>query len=626
MFIIDWSPDGRRIAIGFLDRGHNKIGVYDTAKKQFEIVCDTEHDERDPRFGPTGSDLYFCSDRTGIFNVYRYEFDGGGLERITNVSGGAFMPDIDGSGTKLVYTNYDKDGYSIYLLDTIQPVAELGDGAMTEHKSVPPQNYTANFSVPRDYHRAPRKFALIPSLFAEQLVTESDNVYKGETAFKAGATFFLFDPLALDGIGNEIGGYLLLEPHKIADFINLKQGGFGANVNYDMGVFARTGVLPLGVSLDMNMRGIAGEDEVYFEEYAKSDERGPTATMPYGITLKDINLVLTHGFGTDPMRPSAGLQLHGMASLNSYKVYLDASQFPYPYNHGDLWYHPARGNRFSLFGTFLDMPYTATSAISPKGWYAKLKYDFWNQKLMKDEHGITVGENGAIEVNYNRYQFHEMRASLKHGRPAPWHQKHDFYFEYDVTGIKLTESSKEHLREEGLEQKLPSFFQPVGWVPGYAYLFRDTLYNSNGQDSLAFDTVLVSGDLVMQGQFSYRFPLWPRPIARKLGWVFFDHLYGAVNVAAGAAWNTPKDFLDFHKEDWMVSAGGEVRLEALSFSNYPLYIKFKFDKGLNEEFPPPIGGWHLALSIGMSFDNWDYITIPDYFSPRRSRGRGTAPR
>lgn len=616
VFSMDWSPDGRRIAVGFLDRTHNKVGIYDTLEKRFTVVCDTEHDERDPRFGPDGRHLYFCSDRTGIFNVYRCELATGRLERVTNVSGGAFMPDISGDGATLVYTNYDADGYGVYLLDSLRTLAVVDSGtAQKEHEAIPAKTHSVSFTAPRHYRRLPRKFALIPSLFAEQLLTESDNAFRGETALKAGATFFVFEPLALDGIGNEFGGYLLLEPHKIRDFVDLGKGGLGVGVNYDMGAFARTGALPLDVSFDMNLRGIAGEDKVYFEEYEE------LSTMPYEVTLKDMNLVLTHAFGGDPMAPSAGLQLHGMASLNSYKVYLDASNFPYPYNHGDLWYHPARGNRLSLFGTLLDVPYTATGAISPKGWYAKLKYDFWNQKLMKEEHGITVEENGAIKVNYDPYRFHEGRVSLKHGRRTPWYRKHDLYLEYDVTGIKLTGSTEERLRKRGLPEHLPSFFEPVAWVPGYAYLFRDTLAKADGTDSLVYDTVLVSGDLVMQGKFSYRFPLWPRPIARKLGWIFLDNVYGCVNVSAGAAWDDPRDFVEFKRDDWLVSAGGELRLEALSFSNFPFYLSFRFDKGLDME--PPVGGWHLALSIGTSFDNWEYITIPDYHAPTgRARAAG----
>ncbi|MBD3321572.1 MAG: hypothetical protein GF350_10810, partial [Chitinivibrionales bacterium] len=138
IFSLDWSPDGHSIAVSYIDDTDRKIGIYDTASHEFNVVCDTRHDERDPRFSHDGKTLYFSSDRTGIYNIYRYTFETQSLQRITNVSGGAFAPDISQDETKLVYANYDKDGYGIYLIDSIEIVEKLSpdSGMLTDRAPV----------------------------------------------------------------------------------------------------------------------------------------------------------------------------------------------------------------------------------------------------------------------------------------------------------------------------------------------------------------------------------------------------------------------------------------------------------------------------------------------------------
>jgi hypothetical protein len=135
----------------------------------------------------------------------------------------------------------------------------------------------------------------------------------------------------------------------------------------------------------------------------------------------------------------------------------------------------------------------------------------------------------------------------------------------------------------------------------------------------ARDTVLVSGPVAAKVIGSYRFPLYPRSIDTHFWFLYFDKLYGAINFAAAAAWPTLKDARHFGKEDWLSSAGLELRLEALSF-DIPMAIKFRWDRGLNR--PAPVGGNRYTLGIGFSFDNWDYIDEPDYDRVKASRTPG----
>ncbi|MDR2728327.1 MAG: hypothetical protein LBB56_04285, partial [Chitinispirillales bacterium] len=143
--------------------------------------------------------------------------------------------------------------------------------------------------------------------------------------------------------------------------------------------------------------------------------------------------------------------------------------------------------------------------------------------------------------------------------------------------------------------------------------------------AVKYDTVLVTGRAVLSGEFSYRFPLWPKPIDRKLSFLYFDKLYGALNVSAGAGFNNPVDVFDFERSDWLLGCGAELRLEAISFNSYPMAVKFRWDYGADktkqevfvDNRKVTLGGHRYCLSVGFSFDNWDMIQVVDYFSPSR---------
>ncbi len=74
-------------------------------------VIQTIADERSPMVA--NGILYYASDASGIYNIYRV--DGTTSEQLTQVIGGAFMPDMGPDGT-LAYATYEWDGYKIALL------------------------------------------------------------------------------------------------------------------------------------------------------------------------------------------------------------------------------------------------------------------------------------------------------------------------------------------------------------------------------------------------------------------------------------------------------------------------------------------------------------------------------
>ncbi len=75
-------------------------------------VVQTIADERSPTIA--NGILYYASDASGIYNIYR--MDGDTSEQLTQVIGGAFMPDMGPDGT-LAYATYEWDGYKIALVE-----------------------------------------------------------------------------------------------------------------------------------------------------------------------------------------------------------------------------------------------------------------------------------------------------------------------------------------------------------------------------------------------------------------------------------------------------------------------------------------------------------------------------
>jgi hypothetical protein len=204
------------------------------------------------------------------------------------------------------------------------------------------------------------------------------------------------------------------------------------------------------------------------------------------------------------------------------------------------------------------------------------------------------------------------------GMTSPWYDKHDFYAQFDYNSIMLHQQLIDNINNtHSNNQNVPSYYKPITWMPGYTYYFetKQAKAGATGTDTIKYDTVLITGNAVSMFSLSYRFPLWPKPmIDKKWGFLYFDKLYGAVNFSSGAGFNSFSDFTKFRKQDWLSSAGCELRLEAQSFG-MPLAISTRWDRGFNR--PAPIGGNRFTLNIGFSFDNWEYIDVPDYHSPSK---------
>ncbi len=109
-----FSPDGRQIAVSLWKDKNRDIYIFDLEGKVVKQVTQDTAIDLNPIFSKDGQDLFFTSDRSGVTNVYRYNFASGATQQVTNVLTGVFEPQYAG-GTMLV-KNYFGRGYDIKSL------------------------------------------------------------------------------------------------------------------------------------------------------------------------------------------------------------------------------------------------------------------------------------------------------------------------------------------------------------------------------------------------------------------------------------------------------------------------------------------------------------------------------
>jgi Omp85 superfamily domain/WD40-like Beta Propeller Repeat len=129
-----WSPDGRRIAFA-TDRGPEtdlsvlkfskwRIAVMDAQTGAIEVLPGQAGLNLNPQWSPDGAELAFISDRTGIPNVFLYDFATRQHYQITNVLGGVsaiteYSPAISWArgADRMAFTYFEKGDYTVWAFD-----------------------------------------------------------------------------------------------------------------------------------------------------------------------------------------------------------------------------------------------------------------------------------------------------------------------------------------------------------------------------------------------------------------------------------------------------------------------------------------------------------------------------
>ena len=130
-----WSPDGKKIAFA-TDRGpktdfaqlrfgNMRIATYDVASGAIEVLPHMEQGKNiSPVWSPDGRTLAFVTDRTGISNIFLFDFSDQGIYQLTNVYTGVsgitpLSPVLSwaAKSDRLAFAYYESGSYNVYTID-----------------------------------------------------------------------------------------------------------------------------------------------------------------------------------------------------------------------------------------------------------------------------------------------------------------------------------------------------------------------------------------------------------------------------------------------------------------------------------------------------------------------------
>ncbi len=166
-----WAPDDSYLVFDTSIKFARDIARVSAQGGEIEFLLKEHYDERYPVFHPKTGELYFASDRTGIFNIYSVDLEHPGqLKAHTNVIGGAFMPTVNARGD-LVYSLYRSQGYKIYRIKRANELPlenlryEKNYSAKIPHISADDSHFTPRKARP--YSRRFGPIAFMPRLLID---------------------------------------------------------------------------------------------------------------------------------------------------------------------------------------------------------------------------------------------------------------------------------------------------------------------------------------------------------------------------------------------------------------------------------------------------------------------------
>jgi Tol biopolymer transport system component len=565
-----FSNDDSFIVFGYSLREGRDIARIDTNGANYGFIIRTKADERNPVFDPNGN-LIYASDTTGIFNIYSYNLGTKQSEQLTNVIGGAFMPDMDKDGN-LIYAGYTYDGYKIFYITpeqqkkviTRDDYVWINDPPLDHDKPLGDmknfdlahlQNYndfvTPNYD-PKSYKGEFTRLTLYPFIRFDNYTTTSKFLEKIKPGLIVSSSDMLdrYDIYA----GGSIDARAERDLFLIMDYRNKLP------LLFDLGLKPELSLELYNISRKANVDVLFGVDSTY--NPPRADYTIPTDVS---YNLLELDLIAKHRIF------SRGNDLQFKFTFSRYTSTLDAFLLPdntlYPTTNDTYFI----GRDFQAKYTYQAfLPYR-DDEINPIGMKFVLAYDYqWNKF---NNQGNYVVEDGLLKPLYNSFDFHQLELNSRVALPL-------INTNTITTQIRLASI---------IGSSMPDFFDfYLGGLPGMK----------------AYPFYAISGNKLAWLNLTYRFPLF-RNIDLRLGHLYLDKIFFSVFGDVGDAWTgyNPK-LKDFKK-----GAGAEMRIQLNSYYLFPTDVFFsaaygfdKFDRIINNKLITYGKEWRFYGGVTFGFD------------------------
>ncbi|MBN2788557.1 MAG: PD40 domain-containing protein [Candidatus Delongbacteria bacterium] len=545
-FLPKWSKDGSKILIdrSIIEYGKDIVEV-DTLGNVTTLIS-TKYDDRDPVYSPDEKYVYYASDRTGIYNIYRRDIASGLDETVTNVRGGAFYPELQQD--TLVYVNYNGIRTNIYEIKDIEPI----ETSKCEYRDY--EVYDNNFLsiTTLDYLKDSRRYMndFQSIMIVPRLAFDNNN-------FKPGIYFFLSDYL-----------------DKVSLF-----GGYNRGMNGDSDLFAMTEfkfLLPTIYGMAFNM--VRTDDNTFINDrvivHVDSLEDG-TDIPEYEIN--DID------FTYDIMELDFGIKV---------PFTLKPKIFKYPLGELDMeaFFTYVRSDAAADYGDFvLKYTYFKEKSYNVKLNLASNKFRFnhyinrtygrdvtftYSRHITDFITGFSLNSDyGTLQEDYRKYNYNQYDLDIKE------------YFKLPLESGLTLKMKFSYLDDENIDSFYYNYIGGLTGLQGYSFY-------SLGGTKTAYASTMI------------RFPIVKRT-DKLLGIYNFKNLYAGILFGAGTGW-TDEAIKDSMK-DLKKSVGLNIRMFGTIFYGFPLSVDYTVAYGLDKFVNEDVTYGHEVRSyLTVLFDFIDF--------------------
>jgi len=555
-----WSPECKHIIFDYSKQDLRSIHMINIETGEIDFSFDDpEIDFRSPVYSPDGQTIFFASDKTGIFNIYKYDLINDGrmsskpdrvnfMNQLTNVLGGAFMPSVDSSGN-LIFSTWQTGGYKINKINNYASLDSLIAEKDARYKR--PDKLIVQYRSENDSNSSASKNKYD---WGELRNFNDDNPkLKSFTKYNNVATpLFIIPVLRFDAYTKD---------NKFADYIKPGLYFYSQDVLGKMGIFGGAS-LNRKLERDLFLQFDYNNGVPFFKDFfLKTLSFVPNFQLAgYNVTRKTeadlvagldtINVEVTYDllqfdFNMAFKIINASHNMRAGFTFSSYSSKL--STFVIPSINAQV---PATSNNY-FKGRDLSLSYSYSSFtpnknddINPIGRYFRLRYDYEFNDLNPT---LVLDEQGNITEQFEKVKFHRLEGDLLQG----W----GLFNNSHSLSLRLRGGSILGPQQDNFFDFYASGFPNMKGYPFYA----------------------IGGNRYATANLTYRFPLVTHMNLNFLQF-YFDKLYFSVYGDIGNAWYGKSAKLKDFKKD----VGLELRLLSYSYYVYPTAFAFNAAYGIDE--------------------------------------------